>query len=261
MSDIAKELVNWHLVSKIEAAYDHGMSWDLDDICKTYEIDKTKHIVSLYVGKWAELHIELNDEGLQAIKDNKALSARKYKEILESNSTRGSSFKNNYEFYKRKAVLEAEASLNNDWKDLIQDIKSKVDMIKRFRERNPIDPNKKIKTKPINRSSLKIVPVKTLEKEIKQQKEGDNEKKNTKKVSVDRRTRNGLEREFKNTYKKTIYRALNIPNKSNPSPDELKKLCRKLQLKNHPDKQGGSKERIQEINDACKIIDITYKKK
>jgi len=117
--------------------------------------------------------------------------------------------------------------------------------------------------KPINRSSLKIVPVKTLEKEIKQekQKEGDNEKKNTKKVSVDRRTRNGLEREFKNTYKKTIYRALNIPNKSNPSPDELKKLCRKLQLKNHPDKQGGSKERIQEINDACKIIDITYKKK
>lgn len=100
MSNIAKELVNWHLVSKIEAAYDHGMSWDLDDICKTYEIDKTKHIVSLYVGKWAELHIELNDEGLQAIKDNKALSARKYKEILESKTliVSGDEWTNDYKW-------------------------------------------------------------------------------------------------------------------------------------------------------------------
>ena len=62
--------IDWNLVSRIEAAYDHGMSWDLDDICKTYEIDKIKHIVSLSVGKWAELHIKLNDEGLQHIKDN-----------------------------------------------------------------------------------------------------------------------------------------------------------------------------------------------
>ena len=62
--------IDWNLVSRIEAAYNHGMSWDLDDICKTYEIDKIKHIASLSVGKWAELHIELNDEGLQHIKDN-----------------------------------------------------------------------------------------------------------------------------------------------------------------------------------------------
>jgi len=70
MSDIAKELVNWHLVSKIEAAYDHGMSWDLDAICKEFKIDKTKHIKSLHVGKWGELEIYLNDDGVRALKAN-----------------------------------------------------------------------------------------------------------------------------------------------------------------------------------------------
>ena len=82
MSNIAKELVNWHLVSRIEAYYNHGMSWDLDDICKGFDLDKTKHIKSLFVGKWAELHIELNDEGLQAIKDN--VTNAEYEEMLES---------------------------------------------------------------------------------------------------------------------------------------------------------------------------------
>ena len=68
-------------VSRIEAYYSHGMSWDIDAICKDFDLNKTKHIESLCVGKWAELHIFLNDEGLQAIKDN--VTNAEYEKILE----------------------------------------------------------------------------------------------------------------------------------------------------------------------------------
>ena len=80
MSD-DKEL-NIPKVSRVEAYYSHGMSWDIDAICKDFDLNKTKHIESLCVGKWAELHIFLNDEGLQAIKDN--VTNAEYEEILES---------------------------------------------------------------------------------------------------------------------------------------------------------------------------------
>lgn len=69
-------------LTKIEAHYSHRMSWDIDAICKDFDLNKTKHIESLCVGKWAELHIFLNDEGLQAIKDN--VTNAEYEEILES---------------------------------------------------------------------------------------------------------------------------------------------------------------------------------
>jgi len=80
MSD-DKEL-NISKVTRVEAYYSHGMWWDLDDICKDFDLNKTKHIESLCVGKWAELHIFLNDEGLQAIKDN--VTNAEYEKILES---------------------------------------------------------------------------------------------------------------------------------------------------------------------------------
>ena len=68
-------------VTGVEAYYSHGMSWDIDAICKGFDLNKTKHIESLCVGKWAELHIFLNDEGLQAIKDN--VTNAEYEKILE----------------------------------------------------------------------------------------------------------------------------------------------------------------------------------
>ena len=69
-------------LTKIEAHYSHRMSWDIDAICKDFDLNKTKHIESLCVGKWAELHIFLNDEGLQAIKDN--VTNAEYEKILEN---------------------------------------------------------------------------------------------------------------------------------------------------------------------------------
>ena len=68
-------------LTRVEAYYSHGMSWDIDAICKDFDLNKTKHIESLCVGKWAELHIFLNDEGLQAIKDN--VTNAEYEKILE----------------------------------------------------------------------------------------------------------------------------------------------------------------------------------
>jgi len=68
-------------LTRVEAYYSHGMSWDIDAICKGFDLNKIKHIESLCVGKWAELHIFLNDEGLQAIKDN--VTNAEYEKILE----------------------------------------------------------------------------------------------------------------------------------------------------------------------------------
>ena len=95
-------------------------------------------------------------------------------------------------------------------------------------------------------------PVLPKKKEEKQEK-----KKPVKsKTNVDRKERNKLEAQFKRTFKKTVYKVLGIPNKSNPSLQEIKTMCRKLQLANHPDK-GGSVEIIASINEACNVLSST----
>ena len=74
-------------VAKVEAYYSHGMSWDIDAICKEFKLDRTKHIESLDVGKWAELHIFLNDAGLQTLKDNGRIgfsTEREWRETIEN---------------------------------------------------------------------------------------------------------------------------------------------------------------------------------
>ena len=78
------------------------------------------------------------------------------------------------------------------------------------------------------------------------------------KTTVMRRKRNDLEEEFKKVFNKTVYKVLGIPNKSNPSLQEIKVICRKLQLANHPDK-GGTSEMIAAINEACNILSSTIK--
>ena len=69
--------------------------------------------------------------------------------------------------------------------------------------------------------------------------------------------RKRLDKDFREKYKMNIYQALEIPNNSNPSPAEIKQICRKLKLKNHPDK-GGSVDKFQAIDEACKIMNETF---
>jgi hypothetical protein len=77
--------------------------------------------------------------------------------------------------------------------------------------------------------------------------------------AVLRKMRTEMARNYRQTFGKNLYDVLGIPKNSNPTSEELKNICRKLQLKNHPDK-GGSKEKIQEINEACRILEETIKK-
>lgn len=93
---------------------------------------------------------------------------------------------------------------------------------------------------------------------VPKKKEEKQEKKPTAvpKTTVMRRKRNDLEEKFKKVFNKTVYKVLGIPNKSNPSLQEIKVICRKLQLANHPDK-GGTSEMIAAINEACNILSST----
>ena len=102
------------------------------------------------------------------------------------------------------------------------------------------------------KKSTQIVPVKEKEEPKKE------EPKKEEKIKVNRKMRNERERQFKSVYKKTVYKVLGLPNKANPSSEELKKICRDLQRQNHPDK-GGTTEKIQAINDACAVLMDTMK--
>ena len=61
--------------------------------------------------------------------------------------------------------------------------------------------------------------------------------------------------EYKQTYNKDPFKVLNL--KSTATKEEVIQSCKKLRLKHHPDK-GGTKLKIQEINDACKLLLLTF---
>ena len=69
--------------------------------------------------------------------------------------------------------------------------------------------------------------------------------------------RKRLDMDFRKKYGMNIYQALEIPNNSDPSPAEVKKTCRMLKLKNHPDK-GGDEEKFKAIQEACDIMVETF---
>lgn len=68
-----------------------------------------------------------------------------------------------------------------------------------------------------------------------------------------------LNKAFKVKYGRNIWDALEMKSTSTPSPAEVKKVCRKLQLKNHPDK-GGDEEDFKAIREACEIYVKTFLK-
>ena len=70
--------------------------------------------------------------------------------------------------------------------------------------------------------------------------------------------RTRLNKDFKKKYDKNIWDALEMDSTSTPSPAQVKKVCRKLQLKNHPDK-GGDEEVFKSIREACEIYVETFK--
>ena len=77
------------------------------------------------------------------------------------------------------------------------------------------------------------------------------------KAGVNRGERRREDVKFKADTGKTIYETLNVG--QNPTPAEVKLSCRKLKLKNHPDK-GGTKKDFQNIQRACDIFIDTFLK-
>ena len=82
-------------------------------------------------------------------------------------------------------------------------------------------------------------------------------------VSINKALRRKKNIAFKQEYKKSIYQVLGLgkqkdEEQSPRSPAEIKKICRKLKLKNHPDK-GGSPEVFDSIQKACDIFMETFR--
>jgi len=82
-------------------------------------------------------------------------------------------------------------------------------------------------------------------------------------ISINKALRRKKNIAFKQEYKKSIYQVLGLgkqkdEEQSPRSPAEIKKICRKLKLKNHPDK-GGSAEVFDSIQKACDIFMETFR--
>ena len=72
------------------------------------------------------------------------------------------------------------------------------------------------------------------------------------KVPFKKAQRKQMNKAFNEKYGMNIWNALKIGADASPSPVEVKKICRKLKLQNHPDK-GGDEETFKAIQEACEI--------
>ena len=69
-----------------------------------------------------------------------------------------------------------------------------------------------------------------------------------------------LNKEFKQKFKTNIWNVLEFSGATaTPSPAEVKKRCRKLKLKHHPDKTGGDDEMFKKVQEACDVYVESFK--
>ena len=110
----------------------------------------------------------------------------------------------------------------------------------------------KVLTKPKPKKAKKEAPAPAPEEtEVLQL---EDETKETWKFNKALRTR--LNRDFKKKYGKTANKVLDLG--LDPSPKEVKEACRKLKLKNHPDK-GGDPDTFISIQEACDLLISTFR--
>ena len=126
--------------------------------------------------------------------------------------------------------------------------KEKKDLKEKLKSEKP--------TPTFNPKDVKVVGVKG-EKESSDETEVlqlEDKTKETWKFNKALRTR--LNREFKKKFGKTANKILDLG--LDPSPKEVKEACRKLKLKNHPDK-GGDPDTFISIQEACDLLISTFK--
>ena len=126
-----------------------------------------------------------------------------------------------------------------------------------------------LKKAPVKKAPVKKEPTKALKKEVKKVEPkkvapplqlGDKPA-SVKEWAINKAQRNRLNQTFKEKWNnQSIYQVLGFDNNADPSPAEVKKACRRLKLKNHPDK-GGEQAKFQSIQEACDIFIETFKEK
>jgi len=80
------------------------------------------------------------------------------------------------------------------------------------------------------------------------------------KFGVQKALRKRQNKEIKEKYKMGgMDTILGLPDLFSPSPDDVKKACRKMKLKNHPDKTGGDDEKFKAIQESCDKMVESFK--
>lgn len=80
------------------------------------------------------------------------------------------------------------------------------------------------------------------------------------KFAVNKALRKRQNKEIKEKYKMGgMDKILELPDLFTPSPDDVKKACRKMKLKNHPDKTGGDDEKFKAIQESCDFMVASFK--
>ena len=80
------------------------------------------------------------------------------------------------------------------------------------------------------------------------------------KFVVNKALRNRQNKEIKEKFKMGgMDKILELPDLFSSTPAEIKKACRKLQLKHHPDKTGGDDERFKAIRESCDFMVASFK--
>jgi len=106
-------------------------------------------------------------------------------------------------------------------------------------------------------------PEVTEEEEVEEEETLTIEDKSKPVIKIKKALRTRLNKDFKNKYKKSIYQVLGFGTQKKAeadpkTPAEIKKICRDLKRKNHPDK-GGDEEVFKSIQEACDIMIDTFK--
>ena len=209
--------------------------------------------------KKVKVKVKKEESGIPKTDEQKknTIGWNKFSKLVEDNKKilmtdkrgRGQPFRDSYDFFTGAVdITSGKSNMNDKWNEWIPILQKRIKSLKEKKT----EPKKE---KP--KMSSQIVPVKEKSEPVKEKPKKEEPKKETKtkvkKTSIKRSLRIERNIKFQKVYNKSIYTALGLPDKANPSRDEIKKICRKLQIQNHPDK-GGKRERIQEINDACSIF-------
>ena len=121
--------------------------------------------------------------------------------------------------------------------------------LKEAQEKFPTKPRKKKETKKEEKKEVLKLDDKP---EPKQEKE---------EVKVNKALRKRQNKEIKEKFKMGgMNKILELPDLFSSTPAEIKKACRKLQLKYHPDKPDGDEERFKAIRESCDFMIASFKK-